>query len=189
MRHGQSVHSRRYEDTTLYSLFEARKAGKSESAFLFNRKFHRQYRKRGVPLSKPRGTGRSSQLSTERTLRNSALHRKASNQNTLSAYKLELAKKTPPRRAHVVLPVSKRNPHSQPVNIQNPALKPSAEYRMIGHVLAGIIAPERKGSRGLFLRKNCIQSRTASLGQCFRVEFPTDHHLHRFANRVVHVSK
>ena len=56
-------------------------------------------------------------------------------------------------------------------------------------VLAGIIAPERKGSRGPFLRKNRIQSRTASLGKCFRVEFPIDHHLHRFANRVVHVSE
>src|ERR1700674_3859714 len=48
---------------------------------------------------------------------------------------------------------------------------------------------EAKTALILRLLKDCFQSRTARLGQCFGAEFPSNHHLHRFANRVVHVSE
>jgi len=60
---------------------------------------------------------------------------------------------------------------------------------MIGHVLAGDTVREEQRREIHRLLKNCLPSRTTGLGQCFRAEFPADHHLHCFANRVVRVSE
>jgi hypothetical protein len=75
MRHGQSVPSRSYDP--LFAIRSAERPVNQYPLFYSIVTSIAKVEKRGVPLSKS-STGRSSQLSTERTLRNSALHRKAS---------------------------------------------------------------------------------------------------------------